>query len=105
MAEMKLTVSHIDEKIDGFIEREEKVDCDQFDLLREHGERIAATQKEVSLITAKMANGGIPARIKIPWRKVVLGIGLTGSGGAAILTWASDVLLFIRDNALDLFLK
>ena len=59
----------------------------------------------IAEIVTKMKNGGIPAHIKLPWRKIVLGLGLASSGGAAILTWASDVLLFVRDNALDIFLK
>ncbi len=105
MATVQTTLGHIETKLDETIARQENIDHDQFDLLRTHGEAISATQREVEIITARMKNGGLPAYIKLPWRKIVLGLGLASSGGYAILTWASDVILFVRDNAVNLFLK
>ena len=105
MGRVEATLGHIEAKLDETIVRQDNIDNDQFDLLRKHGEAISATQREVEIITSRMKNGGIPAHIKLPWRKIVLGLGLASSGGAAILTWASDVILYVRDNALDIFLK
>lgn len=64
MQRVELSLGHIGEKIDTSIAQQQRIDGEQFSLLRKHGEAISAVQKEVSLFTTKMKNGGIPATVK-----------------------------------------
>ncbi len=95
---IELGFKNMGDRLTEFTEVQRQTDKTQFD-------EIGKNRVLIAEIVTKMKNGGIPAYIKLPWRKIVLGLGLASSGGAAILTWASDVILYVRDNAVNLFLK
>ncbi len=105
MATVTTHIENIDKRIGEYIIRADKTNDDQFTKINRNTENIAGMKSTIDSLGKCMKDGGVPAYIKIPWRKIVLVLGLAGSGGAAILTWASDAILYVRDNALDIFLK
>ncbi len=102
---IELGFENMGERLKEFTEAQRQTDKTQFAEIGKNWVAIAEVGKEVEIITSRMKNGGIPAYIKLPWRKIVLGLGLVSSTGYAVLTWASDAILYVRDNALDIFLK
>ncbi len=102
---IELGFENMGKRLAEYVTAQRDTDTTQFAEIGKNRVAIAEVGKEVEIITSRMKNGGIPAYIKLPWRKIVLGLGLVSSTGYAVLTWASDAILYVRDNALDIFLK
>ncbi len=103
MATVKANTEHIDQRITEYITRANKIDDEQFGLLRKQGESLAAVEREVSIITSKMKNGGIPATMR-PSMEHNFWQTLAATKKKYLLFFAvasSSLILFVIDFAID----